>query len=248
MSFAQQKPLFLLLLGVEGSGHHMLMSFLRHFFESKKVVQHGDWHPFQFNYWDALASIKKKATVDRSDMVVFRNEIREVMKKYDSTKVLYSGVSFPYGVERDSLRRPDIVDMVEMLSEFVEFRPLIIFRDPISCTYSAVRRGFNTNVLHQARIVEDNLIYIKQQIQACQLQYKTIGFEKFVDRPNTYENSFKSWWNIDNESYQQGLKEIKSSTAKKDIPKDLLLILEQFFSETRCRQWDQFLSSQHLKV
>ena len=42
---------------------------------------------------------------------------------------------------------------------------LVIYRDPIAATYSAMKRNFTEYVAEQARIVEDNLIYINAHLQ-----------------------------------------------------------------------------------
>ena len=236
----ENKPLFLLLLGVEGAGHHMLMAFLKHFFNSQKVVQHGSWHPYFFNRWDAQKTIQKQQAVKIQSYSALKNEIDRLMFASQAT-LMYSGVSFPYGAERDTLRRPDIIDMVELLGDHVEFRPLIIYRDPVSCAYSALRRGFNNNVLHQARIVEDNLLYIKQQLQACDIGYRSISFENFLSSPSAYEVGLKHWWALSDESFNAGKKEIRKPTSKKDIPSSNVEQLSRFFSPLRTRQWDAFL-------
>jgi len=194
----------------------MLMAFLKHFFNSQKVVRHGKWHPYLSNRWDAL-DLNKKTPVVLKTQRELKPEIARIMNHYSShTQLLHSGVSFPYGVERDTLRRPDIVEMVELLQPHVEFRSLIIYRDPVSCAYSAVRRGFNNNALHQARIVEDNLIFIKQQLEACDL------------------------------AFIKGHSEIRQSTSKKDIPIEIAEQLEEFFSPLRVKQWNDFLEKKDI--
>jgi len=243
----QKRPLFLLLLGVEGSGHHMLMAFLKHFFKSQNVVQHGEWHPYFFNRWDSLEKIQKATRLPLKGQTEIKPEVERIINGYSSqSELLYSGVSFPYGLDRDTLRRPDIIDIFELLEPHVEIRPLIIYRDPVSCAYSALRRKFNDNAIHQARIVEDNLIYIKQQLEACALDYRTISYEKFITNPDDYAHGYQQWWNISDESYSNGHAEIRKSTSKKEIPTKIAKQLEEFFSPLRVKQWDAFLQQKDI--
>ena len=238
------KPKFLFLLGVEGSGHHMLTAFLRHFFNNQNVVQHGNWHPFLFNRWDALGVIQKSApNLTYQDLKL---RLSELISQYSDDALLFSGVSFPYGRERDTLRRPDIIDTFELLSEVVEFRPIFVYRDPVSCAYSALRRGFNKNALHQARIVEDNLLYVKAQLQACELEFKSLSYEHFVEAPSQYQAALHDWWGVDSESFDAGIQELRPATEKNEIPEEVKVVLDAFFSTARLNQWADFLETNSL--
>ena len=243
----QKKPILQLLVGVEGSGHHMILAFLEHFFKTQKAIRNGEWYLYLFNRWDALKVEQRATPLVLNSQEELKPEIARIIKRY-STKVdfFYSSASFPYGVKRDTLRRPDIIDMVEVLAEHIDIRPLVIHRDPISCTYSAVRREFTDNLLLQARYVEDNLIYIKQQLEATEISYRTLNYEDFVSDPSKYEEGLKKWWGLNDESFKQGLKQIRPGTTKSKIPSQTLSQLEEFFSPMRRRQWDNFLTQKDI--
>ena len=235
------KPIFLLLIGVEGSGHHLTLAFLKQFFIKQKVVSLQKWLPSLSSRWDALEPIQTKVPTSFKNRQQYISEIKKTIDNSPQVQFIYTSASFPYGLERDTLRRPDIIDMVELLSPYVDLRPLVIYRDPVSCTYSAIRRGFNQNALHQARIVEDNLIFIKQQLETCGLEFRTINYERFVSNPDAYAAGYKQWWSIDDKSFSAGINQIRPSTSKKQIPPGILEILEAFFSPLRTKQWEEFL-------
>ena len=243
-----KKPLFLFLIGVEGSGHHLFQSFLSHFFRSETAIRNGGWLPYFLNRWDALQNEQKETRLTLNNQHEIRSEVEKMVAKHvTQTQFIYSSPSFPYGRDRDTLRRPDIIDMVEILSPYVDFRPIVIHRDPVSCSYSAVRRGFTDNVLHQARFVEDNLIFIKQQLEASGLEYRTLSYEDFVAQPNEYQTGLEQWWKVPTESFQEGLSQIRPSTSKSKIPSDIHAQLEEFFSPMRCKQWNTFLHSNDIR-
>jgi len=241
------KPILLLLVGVEGSGHHMIRAFLTHFFDTQKAIKNGNWYFYLLNRWDALKKVHNTLPLTLNSQRELKPEISRIINSYKSkVDYFYSSPSFPYGLERDTLRRPDIIDMVEILGDYVEIRPLVIHRDPISCTYSAVRRDFTDNVLHQARFVEDNLIFIKQQLEAAELNYQTLSYEHFVSNPSVYATGFKKWWGLSDESFSEGIKQIRPATSKNQIPTETLQQLEEFFSPMRRKQWNDFLHTNNI--
>lgn len=240
---SKKKPLLLFLIGVEGSGHHLTRAFLTHFFQKEEVVLLDKVFPFLFYRWDALQDNLQKESPKLTTREEYSSAIATVMKNSPQLNFMYSSASFPYGLKRDTLRRPDIIDVIELMEPYFEFRLMLIYRDPISCAYSAVRRKFNDNALHQARIVEDNLIFIKQQIEASGLDYRSVSYENFISKPDSYSKMFEQWWDINSVSFQKGKQQIRKPTSKKEIPSDTLKLLEEFFSPLRRQQWESFLKA-----
>jgi len=123
---------------------------------------------------------------------------------------------------------------------------MLIYRNPISCAYSAIRRGFNDNALHQARIVEDNLIYIKQQVLTSGLDYRSVNYERFISSADIYSKMFADWWGVDSYLFEQGKQEIRQPTSKKTIPSKTASLVEEFFSPLRRKQWEEFFESKDI--
>ncbi len=240
---SEKKPLLLFLIGVEGAGHHLTRDFLKYFFKKERVTSIDKAFPFLFHRWDTLQDYMKKPSTNLNIREEYDSAISRTMKNYSQSNYMYSSASFPFGLKRDTLRRPDIIDMVELMESYFELRPMLIYRDPISCAYSAVRRKFNDNVLHQAKIVEDNLIFIKQQIEASGLDYRSVSYESFISSPDIYSKMFEEWWGVDSLLFEQGKQEIRRSTSKKEIPSETLKLLEEFFSPLRRQQWEGFLKN-----
>jgi len=111
-----KKPIYLLLLGVEGSGHHMILAFLNHFFKTQKAIRNGEWYPYLFNRWDAQKKEQKSTPLALNSQRELIPEITRIISNYHpQVEFIYSSASFPYGHDRDTLRRPDIIDIVEIL-------------------------------------------------------------------------------------------------------------------------------------
>ena len=239
---SDKKPLLLFLIGVEGAGHHLTRAFLKYFFQKERVTSIDKAFPFLLYRWDAVQDYLKKQNLNLNTREENSLAISRVLKNYSQSNYMFSSASFPYGLKRDALRRPDIIDMVELMEPYFELRPMIIYRDPISCAYSAVRREFNDNALHQARIVEDNLIFIRQQIETSGLDYRSISYESFISNLDIYSKIFEEWWGVDSLLFEQGKKEIRQPSSKKEIPSETLRLLEEFFSPLRRLQWEGFLT------
>lgn len=77
--------------------------------------------------------------------------------------------------------------------------------------------------------MEDNLLYIKQYLEACQLDYRSLCYEDFIDSPDIFEKGSKSWWNISDESFANGKSEIREPISKSDIPRDISEQFQNFF-------------------
>jgi len=77
-----KKPLFLFLIGVEGSGHHLFQSFLSHFFRSKTAIRNGGWFPYLFNRWDALKNEQKATPLTLNNQYDIKSEVEKIVAKH----------------------------------------------------------------------------------------------------------------------------------------------------------------------
>ena len=136
------------------------------------------------------------------------------------------------------------MDFVSMIEEIIEYKFLVLYRNPVSAAYSVIRRELTKNAILQAKIVEDNLIYIEKQLRQLQRDcYRTLIFEDFISNPYAFVKGLSEWWDIDMEILYKGMKNIKMPTQLSEIPKKEKKILEDFFTERRIRQWIDFYSS-----
>ncbi|ELS03747.1 TIGR03032 family protein [Xenococcus sp. PCC 7305] len=245
------KMKFLFLVGVEGTGHHMIRAILANCFEQDHFVPQGEWHQLLLNYWDASQRFKiENETPDCSKSKNIREELAHIFQSYsnqNATHLFESLSSFPCYQPRQTLRRPDIIDFADIVSDLIEVKYLILYRNPVSATYSAIRRGFTDNIYLQAKIVESNLIYIDKQFsQLPQTSYKVLHFEEFLDNPTLYSKKIADWWNLDRETVVQGLANFRQPFPYSQIPTKEKEILENFFTQKRINQWQNFYTSNQI--
>lgn len=158
-------------------------------------------------------------------------------------------MSFPFNNPRNTLRRPDIIELTDIIKDLMEYKLLVLYRNPILATYSGIRRGFTDNVRLQAKIVEDNLIYIASQMSTIdKALYKVIDFDEFLVHPIAYVKPLAVWWDLDEELLIKGLQNIHKHTQIEEIPIETKKILTEFFTEARISQWKKFYSSNKFKI
>lgn len=248
----QKKIKFLFLIGVEGTGHHMIRSLLANSCQQDNFVEHGKWDELLVDYWDADQRFQiENETPDASRFKNIKEELEQIFQGYRNQNVTHlfeSVASFPYCQPRQSLRRPDLIDFADLVNNhIIDTKYLILYRNPVSTTYSAIRRGFTDNIYLQAKIVESNLIYIEKQFsQLPQTSYRTLHFEEFLDNPKLYSQKISDWWDLDPEIVLKGLENIRQPFPYSQIPTKERGILEKFFTPKRINQWKSFYDSQKL--
>jgi hypothetical protein len=71
------------------------------------------------------------------------------------------------GDHRGPLRRPDILDLWEILDGRAELRILVAYRSPVLTVASALRRGFSNKLHFECRLAES--IHLSIVVQLAQL-------------------------------------------------------------------------------
>jgi hypothetical protein len=248
---------FLFLVGVEGCGHHMVRAVMHRFLQQPNFVDQGKWHNVMVDFFDVeawnseprslFASFTRRNTALERTLQA-RERIQSILKECVSIGIthLFESASFPYGQPRNTLRRPDILFLAETLQGWVDLRMLVLYRNPIAASYSGFRRGFTENLLLQAKIIEDNLIFLNAQLGQCPKDiYKTLTFESFLANPRVYVEPLASWWQLDKQELGVGLEALRTPTSMDDIPKPDRDILETFFTLTRKQQWPLLYSEEN---
>lgn len=232
LNMSSSKIKFLFLVGVEGTGHSMIRSMLKPIIGQPYFVDQGEWHSQMMNFWDPDASLKQR--------LKGKNAIEKSIKKYfnDLYTHLLDTASFPYNQPRNSLRRFDILELIDILKDFCEVRLLVLYRNPISTTYSSVRRGFVKHPYLQAQIIEDNLIFLNAQLSQIPPElFKILIFEDFLAQPESYIKPLSQWWSLNELKLQEGIEFLKSPTTLDEIPIKIKQCLNDFFTSSRINQW-----------
>jgi len=240
---------FIFVIGVEGAGHDMLRALFQEVTKQSYFVLAGNWRKILPNYWNSEARYKSEFGFLRNmSREKVKNELHNIFRNYAHEKMthLMEDVSFPFNHPRNTLRRADIPDFIDLVPDQVDLKFLVLYRNPVSATYSGIRRGFTKNVYEQARIVEDNLIYIDKSLSVCdQNLYRTLIFEDFLNEPHAYLKGLADWLGLDYSLLAQGIQNLREPHAKDAIPKKISTVLTDFFSENRIRLWESLYSADH---
>ncbi|MGD1860557.1 MAG: hypothetical protein ACFB0E_11375 [Leptolyngbyaceae cyanobacterium] len=240
---------FLFVIGVEGTGHHMIGSILSDYTKRDDSVFEGEWHDLLANHWDYEKFKKHEGLFSFIGQKDLKDKLKNIFQKYEANQVknLFEHTSFPYEQPRESLRRPDIINFEELTKDTIDVKYLVLYRNPIAATYSAIRRKFTDNVYYQARIAESNYIYIERQFsQVPDNKYRVVHFEEFLENPEHYGKKLSEWWELEHEVVEVGLKNLRKPSGMSKIPGDSRKFLENFFSEARLNQWQEFYNSNKL--
>lgn len=133
--------------------------------------------------------------------------------------------------------------MVSETQQFADLKILVIYRDPIAATYSALSRNFTNSVVEQSRIVEDNLLYIQNQLLRLDRDfYYTLQYEDFIENPQKYAVPLANYLELPLEDIQIGLKKVRKNPEKwrTGLKEDEIEYLVNFFDESRKSLWPIF--------
>ena len=167
---------FIMLAGVEGSGHGLVRSVFENFFKLPTVIDQGNWHYPLTQIWDChnnTSNIKNNINLVQEHLAYYRNQ---------GVQYCFDSASFPFGQPRDTLRRPNLLLLHNILNEInIEFKPIFITRHLIKAIYSGYRRGFTDNIRLQAKIIYDNACWLRHQQNI--LKHIEIKFEEMIIHP-----------------------------------------------------------------
>ena len=162
-------PQFVFVAGVEGSGHHALkdvwwaledsgtklkLVVYDQLFHSLGIENHASFH---------YSSIRKESYISAMKPL-FEDAAR------DGAFVVDAQNSYPMGKGAGVLAHPDLVMMEELDGILYDFKVIVLYRDPVNATLSAVRRFQNDeeylykNHGFQARMVSENLATINNAL------------------------------------------------------------------------------------
>jgi hypothetical protein len=242
---------FLFIIGVEGAGHEMLRALMQEVIRQPYFVLEGSWRNMMTHYWSPKARYRSEHTsLRKMTRQKLQDKLQSFIIQYGNKGVTHfmEDMSFPFNQPRNAICRPDILDFIDLISDQAELKILVLYRNPVSATYSSLRRGFTKNVFEQARIIEDNLIYIDKHLSICDKSlYRTLIFEEFLINPLAYLKGLANWFELDYSLLLNGVKNLRPPFNSDAIPEKIRITLLDFFTENRSRLW-QTLYSKDQKI
>ena len=200
-------PLLVFVVGIEGSGHHLLSAILA---RVPSLALHNVFVPEQHIYEPGEERTVYYSIIEKEVYKQRMGALMKVMAKATKDKKLGTLVyasSFPMGLHSGlySTARPDLLDLKDFECELYRIKFLVTIRHPLAAVMSAVRRfgyrvtnydgfkripqdkraGLTNETLPYtvtARVTEDNLIYIDQQIRqlGCH-QLHFVEYDKVIN-------------------------------------------------------------------
>jgi hypothetical protein len=247
---------FFWIIGIEGSGHHMVREVLGKLLSRSEVIDKGPHYPIFLQRWDSEQVPLPRQAVRNTLEMIFRAYISEgVTTIYEDTSFPFGGVGAAYqefssvGTFRGPLRSPDILDLLAILDDRIDLRILVLYRSPVLTVASALRRGFSAKPQFECRLAEAVHLQITYQLACLPTScYRTLRFEDFVQNPEHYTDALATWFDISAEDVRSGIPAIRKSGTVQDIPDGTRRVIEEFFTTRRLEQLLQpYRSNQLLK-
>ena len=203
-------PLFVFVAGVEGSGHNMINSLFKRLSSFAVQSYMPKQHIYETTFDGPIplyySIIEKELYEQRMKGLIQFMDMDNAKKNKKFATMVYAN-SFPMGMRSGTYAtsRPDLIDLKDFECKLYRIKFLVTRRHPLATVMSAVRR-FGSRVtkydgLKQipqdkkvdldekvlpytvtARIAEDNLIYINQQVRqlSCH-QVHFVDYDKFIN-------------------------------------------------------------------
>ena len=229
-------PTFLFVAGVEGSGHHALLSIWQHLqathaidlvvydqqFHSLGIENHASYH-----YSSIQIDLHHAAMKSR-----FANATR------DGSIVIDAQNSYPMGQYAGSLAHPDLGSLLELDGVLFNLRVIVLHRKPTDTVLSAVRRFRDAEDAkykvpeYQARVVAESLTNINNVMPDLPCgRWMLMCYEDLISNPSIFSGPFARLLELPKADVQAAFKSIRAPPARPEseqVKKDKRL-LDQFF-------------------
>eukprot|EP00963_Diacronema_lutheri_P000216 scaffold12_cov368-Pavlova_lutheri.AAC.5 len=170
------KCMYVLFVGLEGSGHHLLRQRLQQLMI--EPIRYDPLLHLQFSMGNNLTSFSFHNLLQHCNTISKK-------KPPGFVRVFDTQNSFPMG-QFSAVRRPDLAHILTKVSHMVSLRVIVLIRDPIECLLSSSRRfsrafkgsqAYNNEVRENlnfaAHTIEDELLYL-QHVLASTLGQQTL--------------------------------------------------------------------------
>jgi len=218
-------PQFVFVAGVEGSGHHALkdvwwaleesgtkmkLVVYDQLFHSLGIENHASFHYSSIrkeSYISAMKPLFEEAAMDGAFVVDAQN-------------------SYPMGKGAGVLAHPDLIMLEELDGVLFDLKVIVLFRDPVNATLSAVRRFQNNeeylykNHGFQARMVSENLATINNAIPRMPCgKTLAIKYEDLTTHPERLAGAMSSLLGVNKGVINKAFAKLHPHQAKPDSPK-----------------------------
>ena len=196
----RQLPIYLLVAGVEGAGHHALESVwkrLQTSYDLTITTYKASIHAFS-----KLHNVSLAYQYGSIELDLHRTALEQYLVSHPGELIIDSRNSFPMGFNVGNLAHPDIVSLSQLDGDLIDLRVLFIYRDPTAAVLSSVRRFSNPcpykSYQWQARSCQQSLTVMNNAIPSLKCgKFMYLGYEDFTTNPNKYNTELARLLSVD---------------------------------------------------
>jgi hypothetical protein len=154
--------------------------------------------------------------------------------------------SFPFG-EDGGRRSPDLWQAVDLLKDT---QILIIYRDPCASSYSALRRGFDTDLRRLALRCAEQLTWLAGQLQSLgPTVARVVDYTELCQAPDAILARLAAFCDLPAAALQaaavsEGMAGDTNERYATELPAAQRDWLEAFFDARRRRQWETLMAAE----
>lgn len=239
------KPKLLWLVGIEGSGHHLVRDLLHDFLVSPQVVDKGGYYPLWVQRWDDQQKPLPQPAVRELNKAILEDyQARQCTHVYEDTSFPFGGVGPDLSkyvsseTYRGPGRHPRINDLLELLDELVDFRILVLYRSPLATVRSTLRRGFSNDLEFECQLAKSIHSYLSQELRRLPAGlYRTCHYVDWLANPEALAQSLADWWEIEPGLIDKGLSRIRPPSLDDPLSPEQAAFLAEYFPEACLAPW-----------
>ncbi|EGD72339.1 hypothetical protein PTSG_00360 [Salpingoeca rosetta] len=238
---APKKPLpkFVFVAGVEGSGHHALLSVWEKLKEDsvplELIVYDQVFHQLgvenHASYHYSRISLEEREAAMRP---VFEHAAQRGATVIDAQN------SYPMGQFAGSLAHPDLLQLAKLDGKLFDLRVIVLYRNPTDAVLSAVRRFRSEdgpskykNSQFQARMVAESLVAINNALPHLSCgKWTMLQYEDFVHNPRLLAGPFARLLGLPKSAFDSSLANVHAPPKRTltHAVQEEQRLLDEFFS------------------
>eukprot|EP01104_Vermistella_antarctica_P007204 TRINITY_DN1796_c0_g1_i1.p1 TRINITY_DN1796_c0_g1~~TRINITY_DN1796_c0_g1_i1.p1 ORF type:complete len:512 (-),score=109.37 TRINITY_DN1796_c0_g1_i1:24-1559(-) len=190
---SQPKILFLLLITVEPTHRNPFIGFLNTTRASKLFTIGGNWRkPFKRQSMEELAFA--------------RDEAHSILRSFVEREFTHLFQHHPIAPWDNPLGRWDILDMVDIVSQYARPRIIVVPSDPVAYAFRHVDPKNIITPVDMMRRLESDLVWLQSQLSVLPSDiYRIVHYDDLVKCPQAMVPFLSDWWQLDRRMVQEDL-------------------------------------------
>jgi hypothetical protein len=219
-------PIYLLVAGVEGAGHHALESVwrgLQNYYDLTITTYKASIHAFS-----KLHNVSSAYQYGSIELDIHRTALEKYLVSHPGELIIDSRNSFPMGFNVGNLAHPDIVSLAQLDGDLIDFRVLFIHRDPTAAALSSVRRFSGPcpykSYQWQARSCQESLTVMNNAIPSLKCgKFMYLGYEDFTTNPTKYNTELARLLSVDPQLLADCYQDLRPADLRPEEPSNIAL-------------------------